>query len=216
MNQPHPYLHEFGVLAGLHFLAVTAPGPDFAMVVRQSLKFDRGSGVRTSLGISLGIVFHSAYCLLGVGWLLASSDVALTTVKSLGAAYLAWIGIHTFRSTPPAGADDPPIEIRRPQAEARAAVLGGFLTNVLNPKAVLFFLALFSVVVNPRTPLVLRAAYCAWMGFATFLWFCCVSIFFSQTGVRRAFVSFGPWMMRILGSAFLVLAARLAYSITRS
>ena len=216
-------LHEFAVLAGLHLLAVATPGPDFAMVVRQSLAWDRVTAVRTSLGIGLGILFHSVYCLLGLGLLLAKSDTAFFAAKCLGAAYLAWIGVTTFRSTgakrPPAASIDPETpstvagDLSRP-APSRA-VLAGFLTNALNPKAAFFFLALFSVVVSSETPLWLRAAYCGWMAVTTFLWFACVSIFFSRENVRRSFLSWGPWLGRILGVAFLALAAKLALAVAR-
>jgi len=214
-------LHEFGVLAGLHLLAVATPGPDFAMVVRQSLAWDRVTAVRTSLGIGLGILFHSVYCLLGLGLLLAQSDTAFLAAKGLGAAYLAWIGITTFRATDsrraPAATNNPDnlstaTGDLSPPSPTRA-VLDGFLTNALNPKAAFFFLALFSVVVSAETPMWLRATYCGWMAVTTFLWFACVSIFFSREKVRRSFLSWGPWLGRILGVAFLALAAKLALAV---
>jgi RhtB (resistance to homoserine/threonine) family protein len=207
------YLHEFATLAGVHLLAVASPGPDFAMVARQSIAWGRGTAVRTSLGIGLGILFHSVYCLLGLGLLLTRSGAAFNVVKFLGAGYLVWIGVASFRSTTaradaPAGAfGDRPSAVR--------AILAGFLTNALNPKAAFFFLALFSVVVSAQTPLAARAAYCAWMAVATFAWFAGVSCYLSRDDIRRKFLAMGPWVGRVEGTVFILLAARLALASAR-
>jgi threonine/homoserine/homoserine lactone efflux protein len=167
------------------------------------------------LGIGLGILFHSVYCLLGLGLLLAESKTVFFIAKCAGAAYLAWIGLSAFRSrvSPPAdrAAGDP--GMARP--EAARAVLAGFLTNALNPKAAFFFLALFSLVVSPQTPLWLRSLYCLWMAATTFLWFAAVSFLFTRERVRRRFLSLGPWLGRILGTAFLALAAKLVFAVAR-
>jgi threonine/homoserine/homoserine lactone efflux protein len=150
-----------------------------------------------------------------LGVLTLQSGTAFLTVKWLGAAYLAWIGVSTFRSHPATAREENQMGRRGSLPGAGRAILGGFLTNALNPKAALFFLALFSVVVSPLTPLGVRALYCVWMALATFMWFACVSHFFAREGVRRAFLKLGPWIGRTLGAAFLALAVRLALSAAR-
>jgi RhtB (resistance to homoserine/threonine) family protein len=209
------YWHEFAVLAGLHLLAVITPGQDFAIVLRQSLTWDLATALRTSLGIGLGILFHSIYCLLGLGLLLAQSEWAFFAVKCLGAGYLAWIGISTFRTQPAQVRTDAGTPIADQRPTAGHAVLAGFLTNALNPKAAIFFLALFSAVVSAKTPLLLRAGYCVWMAVTTFLWFACVAVFFARASVRQAFLRFGPWLSRILGAAFILLALLLALAVAK-
>ena len=87
------YWAEFLAIAGAHLLAVASPGPDFALVLRQSLAHGRRVAVWASLGIGCGISFHVAYCLLGLGLLLKDSPVALDVVRYLGAALMALLAL---------------------------------------------------------------------------------------------------------------------------
>ena len=87
----HGYWAQFVRIAIAHLLAVLSPGPDFAMVVRQSLAHGRRAAVWTSIGIGSAILLHVTYSLLGIGLLLRSSHAAFTAVKFAGAGYLAWI-----------------------------------------------------------------------------------------------------------------------------
>ena len=89
----HPLLFQFLRLAVAHLLAVASPGPDFAMVLRQSLHRGRRAALWTSVGIGSAILLHVTYSLLGIGLLLRASPVAFGIVKLAGAAYLLWIGV---------------------------------------------------------------------------------------------------------------------------
>jgi RhtB (resistance to homoserine/threonine) family protein len=207
------YWSEFFLVALAHLVAVASPGPDFAMVLRQSITHGRRPAIWTSVGIGTGIFLHVAYSLLGIGLLVRSSVLAFNILKWLGAAYLAWIGQKALRAKPftngeapnaTAGGDGPSMPGRR------AAFVTGFLTNALNPKATLFFVALFSVVINPRTPVLIQSAYGVWMALATMGWFTLVSLFFSQERVRAAFLRCGHWFERTMGVILLALGVRLA------
>jgi threonine/homoserine/homoserine lactone efflux protein len=92
----------------------------------------------------------------------------------------------------------------------RRAFATGFLTNALNPKVTLFFVAIFASLVDPATPRMIQAAYGLWMALATMAWFCVVSVFFTRDAVRRAFLRSGPWIDRAMGAVFIGLAAALA------
>jgi len=91
----------------------------------------------------------------------------------------------------------------------RAAFVTGFLTNALNPKATLFFLALFPVAVSPTTPKLVQIGYGLWLIVATMAWFCFVSLVFTRTEVRQRFFRHGHWIDRILGVIFLGFALSL-------
>lgn len=208
------YWAEFTTVAVAHALAVASPGPDFAIVLKQSLAHGRRTAVWTSIGIGCGLSFHIGYCILGLGFLLAKSPAALTAVKYLGAAYLAWIGVQALRSR--ARTDDLNL------TDDSAAVPGnpsawstGFLVNVLNPKAALFFIALFSVAISPATPKLVQAGYGLWMVLATIAWFSFVSFVFTRTEVRRRFLSHGHWIDRALGVVFIGFAVGLAFASLR-
>ena len=205
------YWAEFLTVALIHLLAVASPGPDFAIVVRESVAHGRRAGTWTAVGVGTGIFVHVAYSLLGIGLIVSQSIVLFNALKWLAAAYLFYIGIKALRARPaPAGALDVPTDglVR----SARSAFMAGFVTNGLNPKATLFFLSLFTVVINPHTPLTVQAGYGAYLAFATGLWFCLVALLFSQPRVRSGFARMGHWFDRMMGAVLVGLGIKLAFT----
>jgi threonine/homoserine/homoserine lactone efflux protein len=215
------YLPEFLAIVVMHALAVVSPGPDFAMVLRQSLRHGRTTALWTSVGIGCGLLTHITYSLLGLGLFLKNSATALLVAKWLGAAYLAWIGIQALRARPreaeaPVGrslsptSSDPVGHKAGPTVPTpRAAWTTGFLVNALNPKAAFFFLSLFPLAVSAGTPRWVQVGYGVWMTVTTIAWFGFVSVVFAREEVRRAFLCHGHWIDRALGVVFLGFAASL-------
>lgn len=205
------YWTEFFTVALIHLLAVASPGPDFAIVVRESVAFGRRAGVFTALGVGAGIFVHVAYSLLGIGLIVSQSIVLFNALKWLAAAYLLYIGIKALRAKP---ADPARAELSLEQAvrSPRAAFATGFVTNGLNPKATLFFLSLFTVVIDPHTPLTVQAGYGLYLALATALWFCLVAMLFSQPRVRAGFARLGHWFDRLMGAVLIGLGVKLAFS----
>jgi RhtB (resistance to homoserine/threonine) family protein len=201
------YWTEFLTVAVAHLLAVASPGPDFALVLRQSLAHGRRVAVWASLGIGCGISVHVAYCLLGLGLVLKDSPLALDVLRYLGAAYLVWVGLQALRARPRAG----DVDLAEGDAAPTdgAAWRQGFLVNVLNPKAALFFIALFALRVSPDTPVLLKLGYGAWLVGATAAWFVLVSLVFTRPEIRRRFLRHGHWIDRALGLVFLLFAVAL-------
>jgi RhtB (resistance to homoserine/threonine) family protein len=200
---------EFATVAGAHLLAVASPGPDLAVVLRQSLAHGRRAAIGTSVGIGTGILLHAAYCLLGLGLILKGSPGAYAALKYAGAAYLGWIAFGALRAGPRATEHASAVGTVRSVSD-RAAWTTGFLTNALNPKATLFFVALFTAVVERSTPLAVQAAYGLWMSAATMAWFSGVSIFLTRARVRAAYLRRGHWIDRAMGVVLAALALRLA------
>lgn len=93
-----PYLQEFLLLATIHFLAVVAPGPDFAVVVQQSISSGRKIGAITALGIGAGISVHVLYTILGFGLLMQTNEMVFTLVKIVSAIYLVYLGFNLIKS----------------------------------------------------------------------------------------------------------------------
>ena len=205
-----PYWIEFSKVALAHLLAVASPGPDFAIVLKQSLAHGRRTAIWTSFGIGTAILLHVTYSLLGLGLLVAGSRLWFDAVKWAGAGYLAWMGVMALRAKP--RIDGLEIGTTSSAPRDRSAFAAGFLTNALNPKATLFFVALFSVVIDPGTPRFIQAGYGLWMALATAGWFTFVSIVFTRETVRRQFMRFGHWIDRVLGIVFLAFAISLAAS----
>ena len=204
------YWTEFLTVALVHLLAVASPGPDFAIVLRESVSNGRQAGIWTALGVGSGILLHVGYCLLGIGLIVSQSIVLFNLLKWLAAAYLIYIGIRALQARPadPASAELAPLATRSP----RAAFARGFVTNGLNPKATLFFLSLFTLVISPQTPLLVQAGYGLYLALATAVWFCAVALLFSQARVRRGFVRLGHWFDRLMGAVLVGLGIKVAFS----
>lgn len=192
-------------------IGAVAPGPDFAMVLRQSIAHGRRVALFTSVGIASSILVHGAYTLLGIGLIVSQSILLFSVLKFAGAAYLIWLGIGALRAPAP----KPPVDLdapaRRTMGPAKAFGVG-FLTNLLNPKAVLFFLALFTTLVSAETAISIQGFYVLSMSVLLLCWFVLVSIFFTTERVRNGFYRLGRWFNRMTGLALIFLAIRVAVS----
>ena len=205
------YLAEFLTVALIHLLAVASPGPDFAVVVRESVAHGRRAGTYTAMGVGTAIFLHVGYSLLGIGLIVSQSLVLFNALKWAAAGYLQYIGFKALRAKP-ASASDAPINIAAGERTARGAFTSGFITNGLNPKATLFFLSLFTVVINPHTPLWVQAGYGVYLAVATGIWFCLVARLFSQERVRAGFARMGHWFDRAMGGVLVALGLKLAFT----
>ena len=207
------YLGEFLALATIHFLAVVAPGPDFAVTIRQSVRFGRVVGICTALGIGAGISVHVLYTLLGVGALMHATPWLLTVAKVVGGAYILYLGVSLLRSQPKSTVEgENTAEVSSEQQTLFKAFATGFLTNATNPKATLFFLAIFTTIISASTPLKVQALYALWMCFVNASWFVIVALFFSSSRVRLLFMRMGHWFERTMGVILILFAGRLILS----
>lgn len=202
-----PWLEFAGLMLAFGINAVI-PGADFAMVLRQSIAHGRRAALFTSAGVASSILVHGTYTLLGVGVIVGQSLLLFNILKWLGGAYLVWLAIAALRSPPP----QPPAEgdLAAARRGDLAAFALGFLTNLLNPKAVLFFLALFTSLVSAHTGFDIKAGYVVCMSLMLFAWFALVSVFFTTPSVRQGFFRFGRWFNRVTGITFILLAVRVA------
>ena len=200
---------EFATVAVFHLLAVMSPGPDFAIVVKQSVTHGRQTGMVTAMGVGLAILIHVTYSLLGIGLLIKNSQWLFSLMKYLAAAYLVYIGFKAIRAK--AGSSEKiDQEVNKPIPTKHSAFWIGFLTNGLNPKATLFFFSLFAVVINPQTPLWAQAGYGLYMSLATACWFILVATIFGHKRVRVAFERMGHWFDRVMGAALILLGIKIA------
>jgi threonine/homoserine/homoserine lactone efflux protein len=179
-------LAVFGAVAAAHALGVVSPGPDFAIVTRQSLAHGRAAGLWTAAGIGSGILFHVGYGLFGLSWLTRTWPTALWLIALAGAGFLIWIGGKALRAQalPDNEADTVPTVDNGGGWRRHFAT--GLATNVLNPKATLFFVALFTAVVSGPIAPTLMWLLAAWLPLATFGWFATLALLLSHAGLRRA------------------------------
>ncbi|MDF2155818.1 LysE family translocator [Vibrio sp. CAU 1672] len=138
-------------LAGIHFIALLSPGPDFALVVQNATRHGRQTGLYIALGLSVGILLHSLFSLTGVSYLVHQHPLLYTLVQLLGGSYLLYLGIGALRAViamlrNPL-ADQPATTNNLVIGNKRQAFAKGFTTNILNPKALVFFISLMSSLV---------------------------------------------------------------------
>ena len=187
------------------------PGADTMLVVRNVLRGGRRDGFFTSVGICSGLYVHALLSALGISVILLHSAAAFTVMKVAGACYLAWLGFNSLRSA-----------LRGERAVAAAAVARaavtparcfreGFLTNILNPKVIAFYLALLPQFIGPGDPVLLKSLLLAAIHFAEGIaWFAVVSWivdrsrqFFMKPDMRR-------WLDAICGTMLIGFGLRLA------
>jgi len=205
-------VEAFLTIAIVHLLAVMSPGPDFILVTKHALTSSKRTGLWTALGIALGILVHVAYSLLGIGFLIAKSIVLFNAIKYLGAAYLIYIGWKALTHRSSGSVLDASTHHSSESISAMRALRMGFVCNVLNPKATLFFLALFTQVVSPATPLSVQIGYGLYMCAQTFVWFAFVSEFLSLSIIKRRFEKIQDFFSRIMGGLLIALGLRIALS----
>lgn len=202
------YLPLIGTVTVLNLVAAMSPGPDFIMTVKNSLRYSRRSGIFTGLGIGLGLSVHLFYCAAGIGYIISKSIILFNVIKILGAGYLIYIGMSSIL------AKSSRLEISEQIAgtdlKKFEAFKMGFLCNVLNPKATLFFLSLFTFVISNTTPIYIILIISTIIIATALVWFTFVSIFFTQQNVQQFFQRFGNSINCILGGLLVALGIKIA------
>lgn len=203
----------FTTVTVAHLLAVASPGPDFAIVVRQSLAYGRAAGVWTAAGIGSGIFFHVGYGLFGLSWLTTRYPQSLNVLAAAGGCFLLWMGAQAARAQPlPEMAEQLP----PPQPGDHAKHFGvGVLTNVLNGKAMLYFVALFTAVVTGPTSTLMKIVLGLWIPLLTFGWFTFVALMLGHASARQRLRHVAHWIDRAMGAVLFALGAGILFSLLR-
>jgi RhtB (resistance to homoserine/threonine) family protein len=189
-------------------VAVVTPGPDFALTLRNSLAYSRRAGLYTAVGVATGNLVHATYSLIGIGAVISKSILVFNILKWVGAAYLIYIGFKSLKTRRMAVSAEN-VEQQR-DLKRWTAFRIGFLGNLLNPKATLFFLALFTQIVQPSTPMFVQAVYGVTVAVVALFWFAVVAVVISQQTFKRYVLSFSHWLERLTGAALIALGLRLA------
>jgi len=228
------FWHGFLLITSVHLLAAASPGPDFVLVSQQTLAKGRRTGLICSLGITLGLSIHIIYSVLGLATVIAHSQPLLTAIKWLGGGYLIYLGWQGIQAKPKKPAElatsvtqenaptdhlqakhDAPTHIKSINTESLnaeptvATLRRGFFCNVFNPKAPVYFVAIFTLVLSPDIPLWQLAIYGVWMMILQMAWFSTVVMLLSIPAIHRRFQRFEHWIDRVLGSAMIVLGLNL-------
>ncbi|WP_350588009.1 LysE family transporter [Psychrobacter sp. 78a-MNA-CIBAN-0178] len=225
------FWHGFLLITGVHLLAAASPGPDFVLVSQQTLSKGRRTGLICSLGITLGLGIHVVYSVLGLATVIAHSQPLLTAIKWLGGGYLIYLGWQGIQAKPKKPLDlaasenvgidtsntksteqTPLPSTKKPSinSDSTFAILRrGFFCNVFNPKAPVYFVAIFTLVLSPNIPLWQLSIYGVWMMVLQMAWFSTVVMLLSIPAIHRRFQRFEHWIDRVLGTAMIVLGLNL-------
>ena len=218
------FWHGFLLITSVHLLAAASPGPDFVLVSQQTLAKGRRTGLICSLGITLGLAIHITYSVLGLATVIAHSQPLLTAIKWLGGSYLIYLGWQGIQAKPKKTSDltvainsdaidsDTDISIKKASIDtsSTASILRrGFFCNVFNPKAPVYFVAIFTLVLSPDIPLWQLAIYGVWMMVLQMAWFSTVVMLLSIPAIHRRFQRFEHWIDRVLCIAMIILGLNL-------
>lgn len=198
----------FLTIAVLHLFAVASPGPDFILVSRQCLRYGRRIAIWTSLGIAIGILFHVALSLTGLSILLQNQPDLFWYIKLLASLYIGYLGIVSLVSK----SSNKLVEDATGQAGNQLrSVTTGLLTNVLNPKALIFFITVFAVAINKETGIFVKSLLGIYMSVATFIWFALVSILLTNKKAIERFKKAIPLLEKVTGFFLLLIAIQILF-----
>ena len=162
----------------IHLVALISPGPDFVVACRNTLLYSRAIGIYTAIGFGLGILVHISYAVFGLSWLIANNAFILAIIQYMGAVYLINIGVQSLRDFESKVESNTTASLH--SIAAVKAVRMGFITNVLNPKATLFFLSLFSTMLTPEVSNASLIVLSILLVGSTMLWFSLVALLISH------------------------------------
>lgn len=197
------------LITSIHLLAAASPGPDFILVSRQTLSNGKKAGFMVSIGIALGLSVHILYSVLGLAAVIANSVAALWAIKIIGGCYLLYLGVQGLRAKPISHLTK---QKTAPKHSSIKAISKGFLCNALNPKAPIYFVALFTVVLSPNLPALHLFIYGIWMMILQLFWFSTVVLLLSRPSVNEKFQRLGHWIDRILGGAMILMGLKVLTS----
>ena len=202
-------IHDFELFLAAGILLNLTPGPDTAYILGRSIAQGRETGIASALGISIGSIFHTCAAALGLSAILATSAFAFSAIKLLGGAYLVFLGIKMLVDR--RKQLSLPANFRR--RTTIAAFRQGVLTNILNPKVALFFLAFLPQFIDPASNAKIMAFVTLGLTFVTTgtIWCLILAWFASAFSERlRTNETISQWLNRTAGALFVFLGIRLA------
>ena len=204
-----PYLSTIITVSIIAIFMAISPGADFAMIIRNSVFYSRKKGIYSAFGIALAIWIHVLYSIAGLAIIISQSIILFSIVKYLGAGYLIYIGWKTFTSL--SKENQQTINNDKIISNFTAFKIG-FITNLLNPKTTIFFLSIFTQVINVETPMYIQIIYGAIISFAHLVWFIIVSILLTQPIVLQKLNYYKKTIEKIIGTMLIGFGLKIAIS----
>jgi hypothetical protein len=194
----------------LQLVAVISPGPSFLITARTAVAHSRWDGVKIALGLGAGTVIWAGAALLGLQGLFQQFDWLYFGMKIFGALFILWIAYQVIRhAAEPLALDDADgTDTIRPFTQ-------GFMTQISNPKVVVFFGSIFIALVPSEMPLWMAFALIAIVSFNEIWWYSIVALFFGLRPVKNFYIHAKAWIDRVTGSFLGLVGLRLLWGAFR-
>ena len=201
----------FASIALIHLVALMSPGADFFFVTRTAMSQSRSKAMLGVLGITGGIFVWSAVSILGLHILFETISWLQQFIAIAGGLYLLWMGIGLLKSLfkPQNNAQ---AFVGNTMADMRSPFLYGLLTNLANPKAVIYFGSIFSTFITPDVNDAMKLALFCFVVIESFLWFGFVALVFGSNRPRQLYQKLGKWIDAIAGALFSIFGIGLIWS----
>tara|TARA_Y100001956_G_scaffold62870_1_gene63033 strand:- start:3021 stop:3680 length:660 start_codon:yes stop_codon:yes gene_type:complete len=198
-------------LATVHFIALMSPGPDFALVVQNATRYGRQTGLYIALGLSCGILLHSILSLTGISYLVHQQPTMFALVQITGGSYLFYLGYSALKATwlnrkKPADTNHTD-ETQLLLSNKRQAFSRGFATNILNPKALVFFVSLMSSLVPATMSLSGKGAALTILWTLSLAWFSFLAWALSTQRMQHKLQSITVYIDSLCGVIFTVIGS---------
>ncbi|CAI1868401.1 threonine export protein RhtC [Serratia marcescens] len=191
----------FLTVALVHLIALMSPGPDFFFVSQTAASRSRREAMMGVVGISLGIVVWAGVALMGLHLILQKMAWLHQIIMVGGGIYLCWMGWQLLRSAR-AQREQPAAEAQVALPKAGRSFIRGFLTNLSNPKAVIYFGSVFSLFVGDSVGAGARWGLFLLIVAETFVWFSLVAVVFALPAMRRGYQRLAKWIDGVAGVLF--------------
>ncbi|MBE0150834.1 LysE family translocator, partial [Serratia fonticola] len=193
-------------VAGIATLGMLSPGPDFFLVIKNAARYPRLAAMMTAFGVICGVATHMSYCVAGLAVVITTTPWLFNVLKYAGAVYLIWVGIQALLSR--GGSKMNVSSLPQQQVSLKSAFVQGYLCNLLNPKATLFFLAVFTQVLQINSGLGEKLWYAGIIFGLSAVWWP-VLVFLIQSGpVRRGLEKTQKVVDKLLGGMLIALGIK--------
>ncbi|CAM4264772.1 LysE family transporter [Acinetobacter pragensis] len=192
-------------IAIIHFFALVSPGPDFFFVTQSAIRQTRTHALCAALGVSLSILVWSICAISGLHFLFQKIAWLQQVLMILGGLYLLYLGYQLLKSAlskNTAPASDSHSEIQ-PQKSHSMLLLQGFLTNMANPKALVYFSSVFSIAISTDVSIFEQSSLLALVFIESLLWFSVVALVFSAPAINHYYQKFSKKIDGITGGIFI-------------
>lgn len=212
-------MNEFSILitlASVHFIALMSPGPDFALVVQNATRYGRQTGVYIALGLSFGILLHAILSLTGVSYLVHQQPTLFALVQIAGGSYLLYLGFGALKGTWQTLRSKSIVSEQKSNPDLllsnkRQAFSRGFATNILNPKALVFFISLMSTLVPASMSLTGKGIALVILWSLSLAWFSFLAWALSTERLQAKLKSLAVYIDGLCGLIFTVIGVSILW-----